>query len=165
MSVGAAAHTGGAATRREREQDQQDLHRLRRRRIWPPGAATRNIPKTRKRLLSEPLSRRWRIGDAEREGFEPSIGFKPNTAFPVLLLRPLGHLSGERNGHSTPACGDPPIAPASRRRKACSRGRGPISVPPMSTPPPQPSPTLFFETVNAYQRTAAIRAAIELGLF
>jgi hypothetical protein len=29
----------------------------------------------------------------EREGFEPSIGFKPNTAFPVLLLRPLGHLS------------------------------------------------------------------------
>jgi len=31
--------------------------------------------------------------------------------------------------------------------------------------PPAPSPTLFFETVNAYQRTAAIKAAIELGLF
>src|SRR5690348_10381189 len=30
----------------------------------------------------------------ERAGFEPAIGFKPNTAFPVLLLRPLGHLSG-----------------------------------------------------------------------
>ena len=30
---------------------------------------------------------------AEREGFEPSIRFKPYTAFPVLLLRPLGHLS------------------------------------------------------------------------
>src|SRR5437870_13409970 len=30
---------------------------------------------------------------------------------------------------------------------------------------PQPSPLLFFETVNAYQRTAAIRAAVELGLF
>jgi len=30
---------------------------------------------------------------------------------------------------------------------------------------PQPSPVLFFETVNAYQRTAALRAAIELGLF
>jgi hypothetical protein len=29
----------------------------------------------------------------ERAGFEPAIGFKPNTAFPVLLLRPLGHLS------------------------------------------------------------------------
>src|SRR5688572_12746194 len=32
--------------------------------------------------------------DTEREGFEPSNGFKPVTAFPVLLLRPLGHLSG-----------------------------------------------------------------------
>src|SRR6266700_3517851 len=28
-----------------------------------------------------------------------------------------------------------------------------------------PSPMLFFETVNAYQRTAAIRAALELNLF
>ncbi len=28
-----------------------------------------------------------------------------------------------------------------------------------------PSPALFFETVNAYQRTAAIKSAIELGLF
>jgi hypothetical protein len=30
---------------------------------------------------------------AERAGFEPAMGFKPHTAFPVLLLRPLGHLS------------------------------------------------------------------------
>lgn len=30
---------------------------------------------------------------------------------------------------------------------------------------PQPSPELFFETVNAYQRTAALKAAIELELF
>jgi site-specific DNA recombinase len=30
---------------------------------------------------------------AERGGFEPPNGFKPVTAFPVLLLRPLGHLS------------------------------------------------------------------------
>jgi len=29
----------------------------------------------------------------------------------------------------------------------------------------QPTPLLFFETANAYQRTAALRAAIELGLF
>jgi hypothetical protein len=29
----------------------------------------------------------------ERAGFEPAMGFKPHTAFPVLLLRPLGHLS------------------------------------------------------------------------
>ncbi len=29
----------------------------------------------------------------------------------------------------------------------------------------QPSPVLFFETVNAYQRTAALRAALELNLF
>jgi hypothetical protein len=28
-----------------------------------------------------------------------------------------------------------------------------------------PSPVLFFDTVNAYQRSAAIRAAVELGLF
>ncbi|PYQ13529.1 MAG: methyltransferase type 12 [Acidobacteria bacterium] len=36
-----------------------------------------------------------------------------------------------------------------------------------SAPPaqPEPSPVLFWETVNAYQRTAALRAAIELGLF
>jgi len=30
---------------------------------------------------------------------------------------------------------------------------------------PQPSPEHFFETVNAYQRTAAIKAAIELDVF
>lgn len=30
---------------------------------------------------------------------------------------------------------------------------------------PVPSPKLFFETVNAYQRTAAIKAAIDLDLF
>ncbi len=30
---------------------------------------------------------------------------------------------------------------------------------------PEPSPKLFFETVNAYQRTAAIKGAIELDLF
>ena len=29
----------------------------------------------------------------------------------------------------------------------------------------EPSPQLFFDTVNAYQRTAALRAAIELNLF
>lgn len=29
----------------------------------------------------------------------------------------------------------------------------------------QPSPVLFFDTVNAYQRTAAIKAAIELDIF
>src|SRR3954465_15860986 len=29
----------------------------------------------------------------------------------------------------------------------------------------QPSPELFFETMNAYQRTAALKAAIELDLF
>ncbi|HVF50027.1 MAG TPA: class I SAM-dependent methyltransferase [Pyrinomonadaceae bacterium] len=31
--------------------------------------------------------------------------------------------------------------------------------------PPPPSPLHFFETVNAYQRSAAIRAAIELNVF
>jgi ubiquinone/menaquinone biosynthesis C-methylase UbiE len=36
----------------------------------------------------------------------------------------------------------------------------------MTAPAPQqPSPVLFFETMNAYQRTAALRAAIELGVF
>ncbi len=30
---------------------------------------------------------------------------------------------------------------------------------------PPPSPELFFETVNAYQRTAAVKAAVELDLF
>lgn len=38
---------------------------------------------------------------------------------------------------------------------------------PLPTPAaqPQPSPMLFFETINAYQRTAALKAAIELELF
>src|SRR5438045_3100040 len=29
---------------------------------------------------------------------------------------------------------------------------------------PQPSPQLFFDTINAYQRTAALKTAIELDL-
>lgn len=32
-------------------------------------------------------------------------------------------------------------------------------------PATQPTPALFFDTVNAYQRTEALRAGIELGLF
>lgn len=35
----------------------------------------------------------------------------------------------------------------------------------MSTEQPAPSPVLFFDTVNAYQRSAAIKAAIELDVF
>lgn len=35
----------------------------------------------------------------------------------------------------------------------------------MSAQTPQPTPELFFETVNAYQRTAAIKAALELEVF
>jgi predicted nicotinamide N-methyase len=35
----------------------------------------------------------------------------------------------------------------------------------MSTELPAPSPVLFFDTVNAYQRTAAIKAGIELDVF
>jgi SAM-dependent methyltransferase len=35
----------------------------------------------------------------------------------------------------------------------------------MSTKQSAPSPVLFFETVNAYQRSAAIKAAIELDVF
>jgi len=34
-----------------------------------------------------------------------------------------------------------------------------------STSQPQPSPALFFKTINAYQETEAVRAAIELDLF
>ena len=32
-------------------------------------------------------------------------------------------------------------------------------------PPQVPSPALFFDTISAYQRTEALRAAIELDLF
>jgi hypothetical protein len=36
----------------------------------------------------------------------------------------------------------------------------------MSSPAAQqPSPQLFFQTINAYQRTEALKAAIELELF
>jgi SAM-dependent methyltransferase len=34
-----------------------------------------------------------------------------------------------------------------------------------TTPIPQPSPNRFFETMHAYQRTAAMKAAVELDLF
>jgi hypothetical protein len=32
-------------------------------------------------------------------------------------------------------------------------------------PPQEPSPALFFDTISAYQRTEALRAAVELDLF
>ena len=35
----------------------------------------------------------------------------------------------------------------------------------MTTTGSMPSPELFFDTMNAYQRTAALKAAIELDLF
>lgn len=35
----------------------------------------------------------------------------------------------------------------------------------MADPNQQPSPELFFETINAYQRTAALKAALELEVF
>ncbi len=35
----------------------------------------------------------------------------------------------------------------------------------MTNETPEPSPKLFFETINAYQRTAAITAAVELDVF
>lgn len=35
----------------------------------------------------------------------------------------------------------------------------------MPDSPAPPSPQLFFETINAYQRTGALKAAVELGLF
>ncbi len=35
----------------------------------------------------------------------------------------------------------------------------------MTTTARMPSPDLFFETMNAYQRTAALKAAIDLDLF
>ena len=36
---------------------------------------------------------------------------------------------------------------------------------PQSAEAQQPSPVLFFDTINAYQRTAALKAALELDLF
>jgi precorrin-6B methylase 2 len=35
----------------------------------------------------------------------------------------------------------------------------------MSTPDNAPSPQLFFETINAFQKSAALKAAVDLGLF
>ena len=35
----------------------------------------------------------------------------------------------------------------------------------MQHPTPAPSPQLFFETINAFQRTAALKAAVDLALF
>ena len=35
----------------------------------------------------------------------------------------------------------------------------------MATPSTPPSPQLFFETIISYQKTGALKAAIDLGLF
>ena len=35
----------------------------------------------------------------------------------------------------------------------------------MGTPASAPSPQLFFDTINAYQQTSALKAALELGIF
>ncbi len=35
----------------------------------------------------------------------------------------------------------------------------------LTMPPPGPSPAIFFDTVNAFQRTEALKAAVELDLF
>ena len=35
----------------------------------------------------------------------------------------------------------------------------------MSNPASSPSPQLFFETINAFQRTGTLKAAVDLGLF
>ncbi len=48
-------------------------------------------------------------------------------------------------------------------REPVTCGEGPPDVPDMSPQPP--SPALFFDTLNAYQRTEALRSAIELDLF
>ena len=44
-------------------------------------------------------------------------------------------------------------------------GTGPAAISAAMSTQPQPSPVLFFETVNAYQRSAAIRAGVELDVF
>src|SRR5829696_2314334 len=36
---------------------------------------------------------------------------------------------------------------------------------PPGPPPGEPSPLLFFETINAYQRSAALKGAIDIELF
>ncbi|MFZ0434156.1 MAG: class I SAM-dependent methyltransferase [Candidatus Acidiferrales bacterium] len=48
-----------------------------------------------------------------------------------------------------------------RRAPAISARKDPL----IATSAPSPSPNLFFETLNAYQRSAALRSAIELDVF
>src|ERR1700678_4353891 len=56
-----------------------------------------------------------------------------------------------------------PMAMPAPADKMASR---PAATPRSDTMPPQgPSPPLFFDTISAYQRTEALRAAIELDLF
>jgi hypothetical protein len=40
-----------------------------------------------------------------------------------------------------------------------------LQITPMPGPHPGPSPDKFFETITAYQHTAALKAAVELDLF
>ena len=45
-------------------------------------------------------------GEAEREGFEPSVPGKEYTRFPSVHLRPLGHLSGMTTPFNDFCCGE-----------------------------------------------------------
>jgi len=68
--------------------------------------------------------------ETERAGFEPAIGFKPDTAFPVLLLQPLGHLSGKRTRQQEPLAEAGILANAGRAAM-----RGPLALNPACSQP------------------------------
>jgi hypothetical protein len=60
------------------------------------GQSESNEPVTNEKPLQATLEERLvAVLDqlTERGGFEPPVRFRPHTAFPVLLLQPLGHLS------------------------------------------------------------------------
>ena len=41
----------------------------------------------------------------------------------------------------------------------------PDPAPPPATPPAGPTPDAIFQTLNAFQRSAALKAGIDLGVF
>jgi hypothetical protein len=90
--------TGGGEHTAERGGSQTDATSFRR--FGPPGfrcfadGSRTVINAEGSQLLWVKAFASERFVRTERAGFEPAMGFKPHTAFPVLLLRPLGHLSG-----------------------------------------------------------------------
>ncbi len=94
------------------------------------------------------VARRITLLSTERVGFEPTRREIPPTRFPIALLKPLGHLSGEWEGYPRRAAEGAPVRPEPLAfwftpggvrewlNRAVSKTVVPFGVPWVRIPPP-----------------------------